>query len=111
MKTTCIMCPLGCELEILSLPSGEVKVSGHTCVRGENYGKTELTKPMRNVSSLARVGEGVVAVKTTGPIPKAKINEVLKEIGKINLSSFPPIGTVLIKNILGLGVDVVAIGI
>lgn len=110
MKTTCIMCPLGCELNIEKSRSGEIKVSGNTCIRGEQYAKAELTNPVRNISSLVRVGERVVAVKSSSPIPKNAINAVLKEISNVNLTKIPPIGTVIIKNVLGLNVDIVSIG-
>ena len=110
MKTTCIMCPLGCELNIEKSRSGEIKVSGNTCIRGEQYAKAELTNPVRNISSLVRVGERVVAVKSSSPIPKNAINAVLKEISKVNLTKMPSIGTVVIKNVLGLNVDIVSIG-
>jgi len=110
MKTTCIMCPLGCELEIVKEQSGEIKVSGNTCIRGEQYAKAEMTNPVRNISSLVRVGEKVVPVKSTASVPKEKIGEVLTEIQKINLKTFPKFGSVIIKNVLGLGIDIISIG-
>lgn len=110
MRTTCIMCPLGCELDIEVLKSGEIKVSGNTCVRGEQYAKAEMTSPVRNISSLVRVGKRVVPVKSSAPIPKEKIQAVLNEISKLKLLKMPPIGTVLIKNVLGLNIDIISIG-
>lgn len=109
MRTTCIMCPLGCQLEIEEV-DGEIKVSGNTCIRGETYGKNELTNPVRTISSLIKVKDRVVPVKTTGLIPKEKIDEVLTEIGKLNLKECPKFGQVVIKNVLDLGVDIVVIG-
>jgi len=110
MKTTCIMCPLGCELDIEVVKGGEIKVSGNTCIRGEQYAKAEMTHPTRNISSLVRVGERVVPVKSSAPIPKNKIDAVLNEISKVKLTKMPPIQTVIIKNVLGLGVDIISIG-
>lgn len=110
MKTTCIMCPLGCELDIEVLKSGEIKVSGNTCIRGEQYAKAEMTNPVRNISSLIRVGERVVPVKSSMPIPKGKIEAVLNEISKVKLTKIPPIGTVVLKNVLGLNIDIISIG-
>lgn len=111
MKTTCIMCPLGCELDIKKQANGEIKVSGNSCIRGEKYAISELTNPVRNISSLIKAGGGVVAVKTTAPVPKDRIEDCLKEISKINLKFIPQMGTIVIKNILNLGVDVVSINI
>ena len=109
MKTTCIMCPLGCELNI-EVNSGEIKVSGNTCIRGEQYAKAEVSNPVRNISRLVRVGEKVVPVKSSDSIPKGSIEAVLNEISKVKLSKVPPIGTVIIKNVLGLNVDIISIG-
>lgn len=109
MKTTCIMCPLGCELNI-ERNGQEIKVTGNTCIRGEQYAKAEMTNPVRNISSLVRVGEKVVPVKSSMPIPKVSIEAVLNEISKLNLTKVPPIGTVIIKNVLNLGVDIISIG-
>lgn len=109
MKTTCIMCPLGCELNI-DRNGQEIKVTGNTCIRGEQYAKSEMTNPVRNISSLVGVGEKVVPVKSSMPIPKGSIEAVLNEISKVNLTKVPPIGTVIIKNVLGLNVDIISIG-
>lgn len=110
IKTNCIMCPLGCEL-IIEKTKGGVNVSGNTCVRGEEYGKAEITNPVRNISTLIKLEcGGVVAVKTSGAIPKAKIAACLGVIGKMKLKEKPKMGSVVIPNILGLGVDVVCIG-
>ena len=109
MKLTCIMCPLGCELDVKT--SGEnIKVSGNTCVRGETYAKNEQTRPMRAISSLVKADDVAVPVKTTGLVPKDKIQEILNELAKISLDKYPEFGTVIIKNILNRGVDIISIG-
>lgn len=111
-KTTCIMCPLGCELEITKTGKQDYKVTGNTCPRGEVYGKTEMTNPTRTISTLIKLNSGgVVPVKTSSPIPKMMIDKVLKEISKITLKTKPKMGTIVIKNILGLNSDIVAIGL
>ena len=110
MKLTCIMCPLGCEINVQAQKDNNFKITGNSCVRGENYAKNEMTNPMRSISSLVRVGDRVVPVKTSGLVPKSQIQNVLGEIGKIHLKKSPKIGTVIIKNVLGLGVDVISIG-
>jgi len=110
MKLVCIMCPLGCEMDIADDKNGGIKVTGNTCIRGENYAKSERTRPMRTVSSLVKVKDRVVPVKTTGLVPKDKIDEILNEIGKISLDVYPKFGTIILKDVLNLGVDVVSIG-
>ena len=108
MKTVCIMCPVGCEITITQ-NGKNVEVTGNTCVRGLEYGKSEISKPMRMVTALINTKKGVLPVKTTNLVPKSKISNVLKEIAKINIPSAKA-GDIVIKNVCKLGVDVIVTG-
>lgn len=106
---TCIMCPIGCQISVETAADGSLIVSGNTCKRGEVYAKQEVVSPQRVVTALFPLtGGGVVPCKTKGTVPKEKIFDVLKEIQAHNVSLPVSIGQVLIGDILGLGVDVVA---
>lgn len=107
MVKTCIMCPIGCELHIDKKQNGDILVSGNGCIRGEEYAKSEVTKPMRTVTSLVRYKDSVYSVKTTKPVPKELIGEVLKEINNIVLLRKPRYHEVIIKNVLKTGADVI----
>ncbi|MDD4832406.1 MAG: DUF1667 domain-containing protein [Clostridia bacterium] len=108
MKMTCINCPMGCQLEV-KLNGKEVVVTGNTCARGLAYGKQEFLLPMRTVTSLVKVRQGgVVSVKTSGQVPKSKIFDVLDQLKNIVVDKPVKIGDVIIKDVLGLGVDIVA---
>lgn len=107
IKKTCIMCPLGCTL-IIDKVGNEVKsVAGNNCIRGEEYARQETIKPMRVLTTLISAPKGVVPVKTTGPIPKTKLAEALRELDKIKLDHNPKFHETIITNFLGTGVDVV----
>lgn len=108
-KFNCIMCPLGCELQVLV--NGEnISVSGNGCVRGEQYAKNELTNPVRSVSSLVKLKSGgVVAVKTSGQIPKDKIFDCMQVLSEIVLDKKPKFHSVVVKNICNTGVDIITI--
>lgn len=107
----CIRCPLGCSLNA-SLENGQVtSVSGNTCPRGEAYAKTELTAPMRTVTSTVRVTGAampVISVKTAADVPKEKIAAVMEAIRTIRAAAPVHIGDVLLENAAGTGVPVVA---
>ena len=110
-KITCIVCPRGCSLEV-DAENGVVK--GNNCKRGEAYGIAEATNPTRTLTSTARVvdsdGEIVemAPVRTAAPIPKGLIFDAMKQIDALRLHKPVLRGDVLIANILGTGVDVVA---
>ena len=110
MKTTCIMCPMGCALDINEV-NGEVVVKGNTCKRGEIYGKQEFVNPMRSFTSLLFTKSGaVVSIKTSGLVPKNKINELAKYTTKVIANDNTKIGSVVENNVLGLNVDFVITG-
>ncbi len=107
---TCIVCPVGCDLEIV-IDGDEVKVSGNRCPRGQDYAIKEVRSPERILTTTCKIRSSVerrLPVKTEKPIPKEKLFDVMNQINKIVVS--PPIkrGEPVIKNVLGLGVDVVA---
>ena len=105
MNLTCIMCPMGCSLTVTKTKNG-YEVSGNTCARGETFGKEEITSPKRIVTSLIRTSKGVTSVKTSAPIPKKLIFNVMKEIDKVEVKN-AKIGDIVIKNVLNTGADVV----
>lgn len=110
MNTICIMCPMGCPLNIEEI-NGEVVVKGNTCKRGEMYGKEEYTHPRRSVTTLVNLADGSVAsCKTSGTVPKERIFDVVDFIGTLNCPSDVKIGDVVATDVLGLGVDVLITG-
>ncbi len=101
---------MGCRMTA-EVIGGEIKVSGNTCKRGENYAKQELTNPVRTLTSLVKV-EGASSplcpVKTAQAIPKASISAALEELKKVDVSAPVKIGDVIINDIAGTGVALVA---
>ena len=107
----CIGCPLGCPLTV-EMEGNEVKsVSGNTCPRGDAYAKKELTNPTRIVTSTVRVAGGklaMVSVKTESDIPKGKIFDCVKALKDIEVTAPVKIGDVIVENVAGTGVNVIA---
>ena len=107
----CINCPLGCHLSVDDKDAANIKVTGNTCPRGVTYAVSEVTQPKRMVtSSVPVVGSNVkrVSVKTSAPIPKAKIFECLQQIKTITATAPVAIGDVLLANVCDSGADIVA---
>jgi len=108
INMTCIMCPMGCSLEVEKTKNG-LKVSGNNCIRGERYAQEELTYPKRMVTALVKTVDGVLPVKTTDTVPKDMVFKVVAEINKITLKK-GKLGDVVIKNVLNTGADVIITG-
>lgn len=108
-KLTCIVCPKGCELTVTLDGDKVVDVKGYTCPRGKDYAVAECTAPVRTVTSTVRCEDGeVVSVKTSTPVPKGKIFDVMKEIDSAVARNDVRIGDVIIKGVSGTNSDVVA---
>ncbi|MDD6147478.1 MAG: DUF1667 domain-containing protein [Lachnospiraceae bacterium] len=108
---TCICCPMGCQITV-TLDNGEVTdVTGNTCKRGDVYARKEVTNPTRVVTSSVRVSGGRIAMvscKTAGDIPKGKIFDCCKAIQSIEVQAPVKIGDIILKDVCGTGVDVIA---
>ena len=107
----CVSCPLGCPIEV-EIENGEVvAVTGNTCKRGDAYARTEITNPMRSLTTSVKVECGVhpvVPVKSAGPVPKDKMFACMEEINKAVIKAPVKIGDVIIKDIVATGVNIVA---
>ena len=107
----CIGCPLGCPLTV-EMEGKEVKSgTGNTCPRGVAYAQKELTNPTRIVTSTVRVAGGklaMVSVKTESDIPKGKIFDCVKVLKDVELTAPVKIGDVVLENVAGTGVNVIA---
>lgn len=113
MKTrelTCIVCPRGCQLTVTFAEDGSIAlVSGNTCKRGEVYAVNECTHPRRTVTSTVRTADGdVVPVKTADTVPKELIFACMKEIDAVRAPEVVHIGDVLLADLCGTGVALVA---
>ncbi|MBQ6919978.1 MAG: DUF1667 domain-containing protein [Synergistaceae bacterium] len=111
-KFICVSCPLGCGLTVTLDDSGEVsKVEGNTCPRGASYAKSEVKDPRRVFASTVRVKGGklpVCPVRSKTPAPKGKIFAISEAVAKLEVNAPVKIGQVLIHNVCGTDVDIVA---
>lgn len=107
----CITCPRGCLLTVEFEGNKVLSVSGNFCKRGVTFAEGEITNPVRTIHSTVRVtgsDHPVVPCKTSSPIPKGKIFDVMKEIDKVSVAAPVKIGDVFIKDVCGTGADIVA---
>ncbi|MCQ2538414.1 MAG: DUF1667 domain-containing protein [Lachnospiraceae bacterium] len=106
----CINCPMGCPLTV-TIDGENITVAGNTCPRGADYGKKEVTDPRRTVTSSVYVDGGKavkVPVKTASDIPKEKIFDIMDVIRKTKAKAPVFIGDIIVADICGTGVNLVA---
>ena len=109
MKTvnlTCIGCPLGCPIEVMMDDDNNILlVSGNSCPRGDKYARI-VTSSVRVFGS--EKGERMVPVKTASDVPKKSIMEVIRDLRGVSVPCPVHIGDVVVKNVAGTGVDMIA---
>jgi len=106
----CITCPVGCRLEVTHEGKTVLKVEGHLCKKGIDYAKAELTDPRRMLFTVVRVKGGLhplVPVRSTEPVPKAKIFPILRKLREVELEAPVEMHQVVLANAEGTGIDVV----
>ena len=87
----CIGCPMGCHLTAEVENGAVTSVTGNTCPRGDAYARRECVAPVRTVT-------GTVAIEGAA-LPVLLSAKVQAPIA---------IGDVVLQNVCGTGVDVVA---
>lgn len=115
LSMICISCPIGCRLTVTVSKSSEgtpdIAVSGNACPRGIIYGREEALSPKRVVTATVRLSGGRferLPVKTSAPLPKEYIGKLLEELYSMKVTSPVSTGTVIMQDVFGTGIDVVA---
>lgn len=123
-ELTCITCPIGCRL-VVEWESGaapgevaaggaaaELAVSGNRCPRGAAYAREELLAPKRTVTATCKSsssgGARRIPCRTTAPFPRERVGELLAAIYALEQPLPVKRGQVLVRDALGLGIDVIA---
>ena len=105
----CTNCPRGCHVTVELNGEEIVKITGNTCARGERYARNEITDPKRTVTTTVALSDGsVLPVKSDGPLSKKYIAQYLEAIHEIRAERPVLIGDVLLEDIDGQGVNIVA---
>lgn len=112
VELTCIICPVGCRLVAETGEDGKVlDVTGNGCKRGEAYAKSELTHPVRTLTStviIAGARYRRLPVITSAPVAKEALFDVMKALDGIRVQAPVAKGEVILRDVCGLGVDILA---
>ena len=106
----CITYPKGCSLSVSREGDTVLEAKGG-CARGLEYARREIADPRRMVASTVRIAGAMhplLPVYTSAPIPKGRIQELLAELRRIVVQAPIGVGDVVLRDALGMGVDVLA---
>ena len=106
----CIVCPRGCRMQIAE-ENGVLQITGNGCKRGAAFAESEMRDPRRTICTTVRTafpGVPVLPVRVSAEIPKDRIFDVMRAVNRTTVAARLGRGDVVLKNVLGLGVDVIA---
>ena len=109
----CTVCPQGCRITVSGEGSRIDSISGFTCARGETYARQEFICPMRILTGSVRTenaAEPLLPVRSADRIPRDRIPECMQILRGVKVKAPVKIHDVIVKDILGTGVDIVASG-
>jgi CxxC motif-containing protein len=110
-EVTCIMCPLGCSVEV-QIDGQEVSVKkGCRCKEGMKFVKMEAIFPGRILTTTMRTDSSdfpLLPVRSNKEISKEKLLDCVRKISQQNISIPVVLGQTVVENILGSGVDIIA---
>lgn len=109
-KLTCIMCPIGCELDVCG-SENDLQVTGNKCEKGLDFAREEVLAPKRNLATSVPINGRrfkMLSVRLSDRVPRSQLFDVLQEIARLRPA--PPVkrGEILIENVLDLEANVIA---
>ena len=110
MNLICIRCPRGCHLTVTK-EGDEVRVTGNSCPRGIEYGRSEMINPERTLTTTVAIiskDHRRLPVITSKPIPKGRVMDVVKSLKGVTVTAPVHMGDVIVRDALGLGADIIA---
>lgn len=108
---TCIVCPRSCKGELIIKDNNQYESQGYLCKRGFEYALNEYTNPKRMLTTTVKINNGTFAnlpVVGSQEVEKAKLFDCLNYLYSIQVDAPIKEGDVVVENILGTGVDILA---
>ena len=110
-RVSCIVCPMSCAGEVEIADGQVVRMVGFTCERGKAYAKSEVTAPKRVLTTTVKLHGGalrLLPVVSKQPLPKEEIAACVRCLAATEVQAPVKDGDVIVHDIRGLGVDIVA---
>lgn len=107
----CTVCPRGCHIQVEGEGENVLSVQGYGCKRGLEYAGAEFAHPVRILTTTVRldgVTNDLLPVRSNKPLPKEKLFACMDAIRSVQVQLPVARYDIIIPNICGTGVDIVA---
>jgi len=107
----CVVCPIGCEIDLVHDDSKIISMEGNKCEKSEEFVTQELIEPMRILTTTVRI-EGsrwpVVPVRIDKVVPKRLFPRVMKQLRRIKLQAPVNMLDVVVRDVMHTGANIIA---
>ena len=111
MHFVCVVCPVGCEIDVVHDGGRIISMEGNKCEKSEEFVRQELIEPMRILTTTVR-SEGsrwpVIPVRTDKSVPKRLFPRMMRQLRRIKLQAPVNILDVVVRDVLHTGVNIIA---
>ena len=107
----CTVCPMGCNITVEGEGDQVLSVTGYTCKRGLEYASAEFAHPVRILTTTVKIAGSaneLLPVRSAKPVPKEKLFDCMEVIRSTQVELPVASYDVIISDICGTGVDIVA---
>lgn len=107
----CTVCPRGCHIQVEGEGENILSVTEYGCKRGLEYASAEFAHPVRILTTTVKMAgvEGeLLPVRSNQPLPKEKLFDCMEVIRAAQVKLPIVRYDVIISDICGTGVDIVA---
>ena len=107
----CVVCPIGCEIDVVHEGSTIVSMEGNKCEKSVEFVSQELIEPMRILTTTVRIQGSrwtVVPVRTDRAVPRRLFPRIMKRLRLVELQAPVNMLDVVLRDILHTGANVIA---
>jgi len=107
----CVVCPIGCEIDVVHDGSGIISMEGNKCEKSEEFVTQELIEPMRILTTTVRIQGSrwpVMPVRTDKAVPKRLFPRIMKQLIRVKLQAPVNMLDVVVRDVLHTGADIIA---
>jgi len=107
----CVVCPVGCEIDVVHDGSRIISMEGNKCEKSEEFVSQELIEPMRILTTTVRIQGSrwpVIPVRTDKAVPKRLFPRIMKQLRRIKLQAPVNMLDAVVRDVLRTGTDIIA---
>lgn len=107
----CVVCPVGCEIDVVHDGSEIISTEGNKCEKSEEFVSQELIEPMRILTTTVRIQGSnwpVIPVRTDKAVPKRLFACIMRQLRRIKLQAPVSMLDVVVRDVLHTGADIIA---